>query len=292
MSNDDPKTEKPGLISRLVDGFLGLLGFDGDKSQGLKESKESDIDRRIRYNDRNVRVLFWAVVALLGFGATRDISKSNISSVLNFNFYNATLNDYAQIIQVSWDIIIALSSFTLAIVIAFIAILMLFRGVCLNKNARLVETNNVTSRVNKIMAQAQKKINNAEFKAKQANTRADKAEDRLREANKRAETAEAKIKEANKRAEIAEAKIKAANDRADNALMIAVYARTVAALTRQRIDGFKDELVLARKENHLLMVDLTNAREEIKKARVDIAKRFKESQQLRSELSKFKNWIC
>ena len=93
MSNDDSKTEKPGLISRLWGWLFG--DSNGDKTKGLKESKESDIDRRIRYNDRNVRVLCWMVAALLGFGATRDISESNISLVLNFSYHEASLNDYA-----------------------------------------------------------------------------------------------------------------------------------------------------------------------------------------------------
>lgn len=265
MSNDDSKTEKPGLISRLWGWLFG--DSNGDKTKGLKESKESDIDRRIRYNDRNVRVLCWMVAALLGFGATRDISESNISLVLNFSYHEASLNDYAQLIQVSWDAIIALASFVIALGTALLTVLMLIRGMCLNRKAKSIETNNMISRINTVVAQAKKKINNAEVKAKQANARAYQAEERGKEAVKRAETAEGKIKEA--------------NDRADNALMIAVHAKIAEVLTLQRMDEFKDEVVLTRKENHLLMADLAIAQEEIKKVRADAAKLSEELEKLK-----------
>lgn len=273
MSNDDPKTEKPGLISRLWGWLFG--DSNGDKTKGLKESKESDIDRSIRYNERNERVLCISIAGLLGFGATRDISGSSVNNILNFNISEANLNSYAQLIQTSWEAIMALASFGAALILSLLIVLMIFRGMYLKRKARLIEANSVTARVNKMMAQSQKKINNTEFIAKQANERADKAEDRL--------------KEANKRAEVAESKIKAANDRADNALMIAANAQTASALIQQRLDEFKDEVVLTRKENHLLVVDLANAREELRVARADAAKVRVELAQVKSKLSQIKS---
>lgn len=171
MSNDDPKTEteikKPGLLRRLLGG---LFGFDnGSNIQSLKASKEPDIDRSIRYNDRNQRVSGGSIVALSAYLAYRDFSNFNIEFLADFNFggpdFKSILQSYSQLISSSWDSITALVAiFFLFILIAFF-VSTFVRGECLKRKARSIEINSVNDEVSKTRKYAEQvKAESAQYR--------------------------------------------------------------------------------------------------------------------------------
>ncbi len=90
MSNDDPKTEKPGLISRLLGALFG------HNVQGLKESKEPSLDRQIRQNDRNLIGVIIGVVGLFAYLGNADLSNFSLEFLINFNFCGPDFNGLSQ----------------------------------------------------------------------------------------------------------------------------------------------------------------------------------------------------
>ena len=134
MSNDDPKTEKPGLISRLLGALFG------HNVQGLKESKEPSLDRQIRQNDRNLTGAVVGIVGLFAYLGNADLSNFSLEFLINFNFwgpdFNTTVESYSQLIRTSWSSITALVALLFACGLVFIAIIAFIRGGCLNYQAK------------------------------------------------------------------------------------------------------------------------------------------------------------
>ena len=178
MSNDDPKTEKPGLISRL----LGWLF--GHNVQGLKESKEPSLDRQIRQNDRYLAGSAVCVVGLFTYLGNADLSNFSLEFLINFNFYgpdfNTTIKSYSDLIRTSWNSITVLVVLLLIFILIFVGAIAFIRGECLNYQAKKVEL----SHDNDKTAQARQEMEQAQAEADQYRERAESAEsevDKLRE---------------------------------------------------------------------------------------------------------------
>lgn len=204
MSNNDPKTETKnlGLLSRL----LGLLGLNhGDTSKGLKASKEPDIDRSIRYNERNQKVSGGAIAALFTYLASRDLSNFNIEFLVDFNFwgsdFRSTLQFYSQLISTSWDSITALVAGIVTVALLLFFVSTLIRGECLKSKARLIETTSSNNEVTQIRQEYEQ----TKAEAVQVRERAEKAESELAQLRDKADHDAAEIVELRERIKKAEA---------------------------------------------------------------------------------------
>ena len=189
MSNNDPKTETKnlGLLSRL----LGLN--HDDTSKGLKASKEPDIDRSIRYNERNQKVSGGAIAALFTYLASRDLFNFNIEFLVDFNFwgsdFRSTLQFYSQLISTSWDSITALVAGIVTVALLLFFVSTLIRGEYLKSKARLIETTSSNNEVTQIRQEYEQ----TKAEAVQVRERAEKAESELAQLRDKADHDAAKI---------------------------------------------------------------------------------------------------
>lgn len=178
MSNDDPKTEKPGLISRLLGAIFG------HNVQGLKESKEPSIDRLTRQNDRYLTGTAAGAVGLFAYLGNADLSNFSLEFLINFNLcgpdFNSTIQSYSELIRTSWSSITVLAALLSVFVLIFACIIIFIRGECLNYQAKRIEL----SHDNDKTAQARQEIEQAQIEAAHYRERAESAEsevDKLRE---------------------------------------------------------------------------------------------------------------
>ena len=178
MSNDDPKTEQPGLISRL----LGWLF--GHNTQGLKESSEPSLDRQIRQNDRYLTGTAVGAVGLFAYLGNVDLSNFSLEFLINFNLYgpdfNSTIQSYSELIRTSWSSITAAVSLLFACAFVVILVVFFIRGECLNHQAKRVEASHDNAKTE----QAQHEVEQAQAEAAHYRERAESAEsevDKLRE---------------------------------------------------------------------------------------------------------------
>lgn len=182
MSNDDSKTEKPGLISRL----LGWLF--GHNTQGLKESSEPSLDRQIRQNDRNLTGVVVGIVGLFAYLGNADLSNFSLEFLINFNLcgsdFNSTIKSLSELIRTSWSSITALVALLFACGLFVVAVIILIRGACLNHQAKRVEAshdNAKTIKAHQEVEQAQQKVEQAQLEAAQYREIAETELDKLRE---------------------------------------------------------------------------------------------------------------
>ena len=171
-NNSDNQGEAPSWLSC----------FPWFKNQGLKESKESDIDRSIWHNERNLLALVLGIVALLGYLKDKDFSNFDLVPLLEFKASEATAQSFSLLIRNSCDTIFTTVS-VLFLIILFVVFIVFFVGSYLNHKAKKIEV----SSTNDKLKQAYK---NVEI----ANKRADAAEEEARQANDRADQAEARLK--------------------------------------------------------------------------------------------------
>ena len=172
-NNSDNQGEAPSWLSC----------FPWFKNQGLKESKESDIDRSIWHNERNLLALVLGIVALLGYLKDKDFSNFDLVPLLEFKASEATAQSFSLLIRNSCDTIFTTVSVLFLIILFVVFIVVFFVGSYLNHKAKKIEV----SSTNDKLKQAYK---NVEI----ANKRADAAEEEARQANDRADQAEARLK--------------------------------------------------------------------------------------------------
>lgn len=199
MRNNDPKAENQGLLSKL------FWFIHDDNSQRLKASKEPDIDRSIRYNERNQKLSGGAIVALFTYLASRDFSNFNIEFLADIKLwcpdFKTTLQYYSQLISASWDSITALVAgiFTFALILFFASTVI--RGECLKRKARLIEITDFNNEI----TQMRQEYEQVKDEAIQLRERAEKAESELAQLRDKTAQDAAKIVKLHDRIEKAEA---------------------------------------------------------------------------------------
>ena len=245
MSNDDPKTEKPGLISRL----LGWLF--GHNTQGLKESSEPSLDRQIRQNDRNLTGAVVGIVGLFAYLGNADLSNFSLEFLINFNFwgpdFNTTVESYSQLIRTSWSSITALVALLFACGLVFIAIIAFIRGGCLNYQAKKVEASHDNAKTE----QAQQEVEQAQAEAAKYRERAESAESEVDKLRERLTLVEAEAAKNLDRAIKAEAESAQSLDRAtkaeaDNAQLRKELENLQSEASKASVEHTKAETELAK----------------------------------------------
>lgn len=247
MSNDDPKTEKPGLISRLW-GWLF-----GHNTQGLKESSEPSLDRLIRQNDRNLTAIAIAIAGLLTYLGNADLSNFSLEFLINFNLcgpdFNTTIKSYSDLIRTSWSSITVLVAILFASVLFVIAVIIFIRGECLNHQAKRVEASHDNDKTIK----AHQEVEQAQAEAAQYRERAESAESEVDKLRGRLTLVEAEAAQNLDRA------IKAEAESAQN-LNRATKAEADNAQLRKELENLQSEASKAS-------VELTKAETELAKVK-------------------------
>lgn len=245
MSNDDPKTEKPGLISRLLGALFG------HNVQGLKESKEPSLDRQIRQNDRNLIGVIIGVVGLFAYLGNADLSNFSLEFLINFNFcgpdFNSTIQTYSDLIRNSWSSITALVSFLMICILGFIVIIFFIRGECLNYQAKRIES----SHDNVKTEQAQQEVEQAKAEAARYREKAESAESEVDKLRGRLTLVEAEAAQNLDRAIKAEAESaqnlnRATKAEADNAQLRKELENLQSEASKASVERTKAETELAK----------------------------------------------
>ena len=259
MSNDDPKTEKPGLISRLW-GWLF-----GHNTQGLKESSEPSLNRLIRQNDRNLTAIAIAIAGLLTYLGNADLSNFSLEFLINFNLcgpdFNTTIKSYSDLIRTSWSSITVLVAILFASVLFVIAVIIFIRGECLNHQAKRVEASHDNDKTIK----AHQEVEQAQAEAAQYRERAESAESEVDKLRGRLTLVEAEAAQNLDRA------IKAEAESAQN-LDRAIKAEAESAQNLNRATKAEADNAQLRKELENLQSEASKASVELTKAETELAK--------------------
>ena len=256
MSNDDPKTEKPGLISRLW-GWLF-----GHNTQGLKESSEPSLDRLIRQNDRNLTAIAIAIAGLLTYLGNADLSNFSLEFLINFNLcgpdFNTTIKSYSDLIRTSWSSITVLVAILFASVLFVIAVIIFIRGECLNHQAKRVEASHDNDKTIK----AHQEVEQAQAEAAQYRERAESAESEVDKLRGRLTLVAAQN---------LDRAIKAEAESAQN-LDRAIKAEAESAQNLNRATKAEADNAQLRKELENLQSEASKASVELTKAETELAK--------------------
>ena len=273
LNLDDPKTEKPGLISRLW-GWLF-----GHNTQGLKESSEPSLDRLIRQNDRNLTAIAIAIAGLLTYLGNADLSNFSLEFLINFNLcgpdFNTTIKSYSDLIRTSWSSITVLVAILFASVLFVIAVIIFIRGECLNHQAKRVEASHDNDKTIK----AHQEVEQAQAEAAQYRERAESAESEVDKLRGRLTLVEAEAAQNLDRAIKAEAEsaqnldraIKAEAESAQN-LDRAIKAEAESAQNLNRATKAEADNAQLRKELENLQSEASKASVELTKAETELAK--------------------
>lgn len=245
MSNDDPKTEKPGLISRLW-GWLF-----GHNTQGLKESNEPSLDRQIRQNDRYLMGLAVSVAGLFAYLGNADLSNFSLEFLINFNLcgpdFNTTIKSYSELIRTSWSSITVLVAFWLICLLIFASAIIFIRGECLNHQAKRVEASHDNAKTIK----AHQEVEQAQAEAAQYRERAESAESEVDKLRERLTLVEAEAAQNLNRAIKAETEFAQSLDRAtkaeaDNAQLRKELENLQSEASKASVEHTKAETELAK----------------------------------------------